>query len=241
MQDNAGKVFTPERFIRRQRFGILSTHSHAVPGYPFGSVTPYIITNDGKLAILISTIAQHTKNIAHNNRVSLTIFDPADAHDPQAGARLTWISNAIRTQEHETKTVQLRYIRFFPYSADYDKTHDFNFYVLELVKARYIGGFGDIHWIEKSALHVSNPLADIESHVLDHMNTDHRDALANYCLHYHATQPSHVVMVGIDATGFDMLADNRLLRTEFEQAVTTVAQARAVLVDMANTARSATL
>ena len=47
------------------------------PRYPFGSIAPYTLNHDGEPIILISTIAQHTRNIKENNKVSLTVFDPA--------------------------------------------------------------------------------------------------------------------------------------------------------------------
>ena len=46
--------------------GILSTHSVEAQGYPFGSVTPYCFDRKGRPVILISLIAQHTKNIKAN-------------------------------------------------------------------------------------------------------------------------------------------------------------------------------
>ncbi len=55
--------------------GVLSTHSIDLPGYPFGSITPYCFNRHGQAVILISTIAQHTKNIKANNKVSLIAFE----------------------------------------------------------------------------------------------------------------------------------------------------------------------
>src|SRR5687768_12394106 len=46
--------------LRRHNLGVLSTHSVEVPGYPFGSVTPYAVDRAGEPLILISSIAQHT-------------------------------------------------------------------------------------------------------------------------------------------------------------------------------------
>ena len=67
-----------------------------VPGYPFGSVAPYCIDQRGRPIIYISTIAQHTKNILADPRVSLTVVegDGASDGDVQARGRLTYIADA---------------------------------------------------------------------------------------------------------------------------------------------------
>ena len=43
--------------------GALSTLSKAMPGFPFGSVVPYCLDEQGRPLILISRIAQHTHNL----------------------------------------------------------------------------------------------------------------------------------------------------------------------------------
>ena len=78
------QAVTARRLLNHQSVGVLSTHSIDVAGYPFGSIAPYTLNYDGEPAILISDIAQHTRNIKQNNKVSLTVFKP-DADDAQAG------------------------------------------------------------------------------------------------------------------------------------------------------------
>ena len=59
--------------------GILSTHSVEYPGYPFGSVVPFCLDESGQPLILISALAQHTRNIIANPKVALTLLDNLDA------------------------------------------------------------------------------------------------------------------------------------------------------------------
>ena len=56
--------------LRAHRYGLLSTHSRAVAGYPFGSVVPYVLDHDACPVPLISRLAEHTKNLAGDARVS---------------------------------------------------------------------------------------------------------------------------------------------------------------------------
>jgi putative heme iron utilization protein len=51
---------------------VLSTISLDVPGYPFGSLTPYCFDENGQPIVYISLIAQHTRNIMADPRLSLT-------------------------------------------------------------------------------------------------------------------------------------------------------------------------
>ena len=51
------------QFLRTTRSAMLSTISVKYPGYPFGSVAPFVLDHSGQPVILISTIAEHTKNI----------------------------------------------------------------------------------------------------------------------------------------------------------------------------------
>src|SRR5438270_2855754 len=82
------------RLLLEQSFGVLSTISLDVPGYPFGSITPYCVDQQCRPVIYISTIAQHTRNILADPRVSLTVFDSnGSSDDVQARGRLTFIAN----------------------------------------------------------------------------------------------------------------------------------------------------
>ncbi|PHS25268.1 MAG: hypothetical protein COA83_06160 [Methylophaga sp.] len=144
------KKLDPKQFIQAQHYGVLSTHSQSETGYPFGSITPYIITDDGDIAIFISHLAEHSQNIKANPKVSLTIFDPADAEDPSAGARITCLANA----ERATDEAQLRkqYLEQFPTATITLELPGFNFYLLKLIKIRLVAGFGQVKWLEPSLL-----------------------------------------------------------------------------------------
>ena len=226
---NAG--LTARRLLKHQGVGVLSTHSIDVEGYPFGSIAPYTLSYDGEPIILISDIAQHTRNIKHNNKVSLTVFD-SKADDPQSGSRLTWIGEAQPVDSSDIKT-RHRYLRYFPSAESYFQTHDFSFYRIHLRRARYIGGFGEIYWIEPEAMLQKNPFSETESDIVEHMNLDHQQALFHYCNSFGIAGVESVTMSGIDSEGFDLLADNRKLRIDFETAIHTSEEARAALVKLA--------
>jgi heme oxygenase (biliverdin-IX-beta and delta-forming) len=53
------------------RIGTLSTLSRKQQGFPFGSVMPYGLDEDGHPVFLISTMAMHTQNLQADPRSSL--------------------------------------------------------------------------------------------------------------------------------------------------------------------------
>lgn len=222
---------TARMLLKRQSVGVLSTHSVDVEGYPFGSIAPYVLNYDGEPTILISDIAQHTRNIKQNKKVSLTVFDQC-ADDPQASSRLTWIGNAEPVDPSDTKMRQ-RYLRYFPSAESYFDTHDFSLYCIHLRRARFIGGFGEIYWIEPNAMLLKNPFREPEKGIVEHMNRDHKEALFHYCNVLKMPTVNSVTMAGIDSEGFDMLADNRKLRIDFDTSINTAEAARAILVELA--------
>jgi len=143
-------IINPSQFIQTHHYGVLSTHSLSEPGYPFGSVTPYIISADGDIAIFISHLAEHTHNIEANPKVSLTLFDSEDADNPSAGARVTCLANVEKAGDE----VELRksYLQQFPESEIILDLPGFNFYLLKLTKIRLVAGFGQVKWLNATAL-----------------------------------------------------------------------------------------
>lgn len=218
------------RLLKHQDLGVLSTHSVDLEGYPFGSIAPFVLDYSGEPTILISYIAQHTINIKHNEKVSLTVFDRF-SQDPQAARRLTWIGDAHPVDSDAE--VRVRYLRYFPGSGSYFETHDFSFYRIGLKRARFIGGFGEIYWIEPEIMVVENPFRDTEKHIVQHMNQDHRDSLLRYARVFAGLEAASVSMTGIDSEGFDMLADGRKIRIDFDSPIHTVEEARIELVRLA--------
>jgi len=237
------------QFLRTTQSGVLSTFSAKFPGFPFGSVAPFVLDHSGQPIILISTIAEHTHNIIANPNVSLLVF--AGDEDLQANARLTLIGQAVKIDKGDT-LLRARYLRYLPNAAGYFDMHDFNFYRIEIAQVRYIAGFGKMGWVKSSSLsedstiehqHTTNsPLASQEASIIEHMNADHVHSLIAYCQHYHGVKASQVKMLGIDVDGFDARAvlddgATKILRFNFAQPIHDAQSARAALITMSKEAK----
>ncbi|MDX1696611.1 MAG: pyridoxamine 5'-phosphate oxidase family protein, partial [Ketobacteraceae bacterium] len=179
------------RLVLSQHFyGVLSTLSVKFSGHPFGSVVPYCLDYQGRPLILISRLAQHTRNLQQDPRLSLLVLDRAppgtrggNGGNVQTDARLTLVGKAIRvTDPAQIEACAQRYYRHFPDTAGYHSELDFEFYSLVTDTLRFIPGFGQACWLSAERVLKANPFSPEEEHrIVDHMNDDHQDAL----LHYH--------------------------------------------------------
>lgn len=221
------------QLMLRENRGVLSTHSVEMPGYPFGSVVPYCLDRKGMPVVLISTIAQHTRNLLADPKISLLVSERA-APDVQSASRVTLLADAHPLAEDED--LAERYYRQYPQARNYHLTHDFAFYGLRAVRARYIGGFGDIHWLKPDEVLRLNPFSRAdETRIVEHMNEDHADALRHYCQCAGiALKPeSEVSMASADGEGFHLLVDGQLHWLAYPLPVHTLMEARNALVSMA--------
>src|SRR5215469_14286143 len=117
------RIQAARQLFLREGFGVLSTISLDVPGYPFGSVTPYCADDQCRPVIYISSIAQHTRNIVADSKVSLTVVETKSGpNDVQAQGRLTCIANAGPVNGDESR-IRERYFRYYPAARQYEGTH----------------------------------------------------------------------------------------------------------------------
>ncbi|MCY1413232.1 heme oxygenase, HugZ family [compost metagenome] len=212
--------------------GVLSTHSKSMPGFPFGSVVPYCLDADGNPLILISRIAQHTHNLQKDPKCSLLVGE-RDAEDVQAVGRLTVLAHAHKLEEPaQIEAAAERYYRYFPESSNYHQAHDFDFWVLKPVRHRYIGGFGAIHWVDHLSL--ANPFAGkAELSMIEHMNSDHANAIAHYVQLSGLPQGTAAQMVGIDSEGMHLRIGQGVYWLPFAVPCNTPIQVREALVFLA--------
>lgn len=228
-------------YLRRHHAGSLATLSQRLSGYPFGSVVPFMLDHAARPVILLSRLAEHSRNIAADSRVSLLVSDSAD--DVQAGARVTLIGDAARPKG-DLAALRARYLRYFPDAERLLALGDFDFYRIEPVQVRFISGFADIHWISAAAYAPpANELAGDEDALVGYMNAEHTRALRDYCRFFHGRETARTIMVGVDCDGFDLRADDAsphaALRVDFDHPVITATGARAQLLALAKKARAA--
>lgn len=211
-----------QQLLCSRQYGILSSLSVKVRGYPLGSVTPYVLDGDGNPVILISDIAQHTANLQDDPRCSLTVVEGTGG-EIQAHGRVCVMADAEPLSEHGVSAVAARYLRFYPEAETYFTAHDFRFWRLLPVRIRYIGGFGRIHWLDPDDTLKANPFSGpAETAACVHMNEDHADALQRYCEFAGiALDERSPVMVGVDSDALYLRVGLDIHRLSFRRSVLT--------------------
>lgn len=207
------------QMLRAHRYGVLGTLSKKFAGYPFGSITPYLVDHDGSLLILISSLAEHTKNILHDSRVSLITHDQRDAHILSQG-RVTVIGNAEPEQNREP--AGLRYLRYFPEAQAYLAMHDFSFFRIRSVAIRYIGGFGKIHWvdIENYSVARAEQFARQEESLLAEINAKYQITVRQLLKQRYGIEAANMQAIGLDCDGLDIHSGEQVWRLDFPETST---------------------
>lgn len=222
------------RLVRRFHGGALATQSLKFPGYPYASALPFCTDQQGRIVVLISHLAEHTRNADADSHASFLV-SPSGA-DLQEQSRLTMIGDLTPTED---AAVAARYLRYFPEADQYLQIGGFRFFSLAPLSLRFVAGFGSIHTIAgESYLAPAHPLAAAEAEILEHMNADHGHNLRDYCRHAQVSEPESVSMVGIDCDGFDLRANEKILRFDFSREVKDANAARIELVNLAKASRA---
>ena len=195
---------------------------------------------------MLSDLAQHTRNLLAEPRVSLLFEDTASRPDPLAGPRLTLLGPAERVDDpREAALAAARFAARHPASAGYAGFADFHLYRVAIERGHLVAGFGRIAWIEAAQLRFAeeaSALAAAEADILAHMNADHGDAIALYAERLLGQQRNGWRMTGIDPEGLDLRRDGATARLDFaansQGPVLTAAAARRALAALAEKARS---
>ncbi|MEX0958693.1 MAG: DUF2470 domain-containing protein [Burkholderiales bacterium] len=222
------------RLLRRFDTGVLATHSEKQPGYPYGAALPFCTDQRGRVILLISHLAEHTRNLEHDQHASFTV-SPMHAQ-LQREARATLIGDCLPVDD---PVIAERFMRMLPESREHLAIGGFRFFAIEPKQVRLIAGFGSLHWLDGASMLAPDlPIAQAEAEILQHMNAEHAAALRDYCRHAYRLDAKQAEMTGIDCDGFDVRADGTRLRFEFPGLIQDAGQARAELVALAKAARA---
>lgn len=167
----------------------LVTQSIQMPGYPYATVVPNVLDEQHRPILLISALAEHTKNLLADPKVSISINE-SGITNVQDGQRLTLVGDAERFEPDQALIT--RYLRYVPAAEQY-LTLDFMFFRIIPKRLRYIGGVGNMGWVEAEAFDTATSLSLAEEGAL----------LAEA----ESVVPRNVTVLGIDGYGIDYVAD----------------------------------
>ena len=206
-------------FLRKHRAGVLSTHSKRFEGYPFGSVIPFVLDHEARPVFLISSLAEHYRNMVADRKVSLLVQDPS-VSDVQVAARLTIVGDATPVTTEVMEYIRPRYLRYFPNSSRLLELGDFSFWGLAPVSIRFVGGFGKINWVSASDFRPQSHLpAQIEETLLGEMSSEQCLRLSIGSMPCLEKRTPDARLLGVDCDGLDLLTDAGQHRINFSRSI----------------------
>jgi heme iron utilization protein len=227
--------------LATERLGSLATHSVHHPGFPFASVMPYALVNEAAPVFLISGMAIHTQNLLGDPRASLLVVQSGSDSDPLGSPRATLLGTVTRIDA--TEEIRAAYLERHPSAKYWIDFSDFAFFRLDVTDVYFVGGFGVMGWVTAGDYRAAeaDPLAPFAAGILEHMNTDHAEALRHITRHFAGLDAEEATMVSCDRLGFVVRARTKEgmkgARIQFPDPVTSRDDARRVLVAMTREAK----
>jgi putative heme iron utilization protein len=232
---------------RRSPLAALATIARDPEGFPFASLVTVAADELGRPLLLLSSLAEHTQNLARRSDASLllTAVCPTD-RSPLAGARVTLLGACAPVPDGDRAAARQRFLADHPDAAGYADFKDFGFYRLEPTALRYVGGFGRMAWVSAEDYRAAepDPLVPVAGGILSHMNADHGDAMLAYARALAGVADAQAAtMTAVDRYGFDLEVSApggvQRARLAFAAPACTAEEVRRAMVAMAKAARAA--
>lgn len=208
-------------------------------GWPYASLVMVAVDHDLSPILLLSDLAEHTRALKADPRVSLLFDGTAGLAQPLTGPRVSVLGRAVATGDER---IRARFLARHPDAALYAGFGDFHFYRVAVERAHLVGGFGKIRWLGIGELLPEAPplaLMEAEAGIVAHMNDDHADAVALYAAKLLNRPGEGWRMTGIDREGIDLRAGGEIARLALPVPVGGPEEARRALVSLVGQARKA--
>ncbi|MDO8605891.1 MAG: pyridoxamine 5'-phosphate oxidase family protein [Phaeospirillum sp.] len=201
------------RVARGLRKASLATSLAASPdGRPYVSLVTVAFDHDLSPILLLSRLADHTRNLLADPRAAL-LLDGTEGHaNPQTGPRVTLVGTAVEDDEPRLKA---RFLALHPGAALYAGFADFSIWRLRLERAHFVAGFGRAVWFDAPLVPEAEAMAACEAALVAEVNAGRAG--------------DDGLLLGIDADGCDLAAAAGILRLAFSCPVDGEARARGVL------------
>jgi putative heme iron utilization protein len=196
----------------------------AEDGTPYASLVTVAFDHDLAPILLLSGLADHTRNLKADGRASL-LLDGTDGHpNPQTGPRVTVCGHAERSTDERLRA---RFLARHPAAAMYAGFGDFAIWRLVPARAHFVGGFGRAVWFDAPFGLVPETVAALaaaEPELLAEANAVHAKRLAALGAGWR--------FLGVDADGADLGNGDEFQRLAFPQPVADAETARAALAEL---------
>jgi len=113
-------------------------------GHPYVSLVLLAWEPPFRPLLLLSTLADHTRNLLADPAASLLIDGTAGLAEPLAGPRVTLLG---RLERHADQAGKARFVERHPGAARYAAFADFALYAMQVQRMHFVAGFGRIAWL----------------------------------------------------------------------------------------------
>jgi putative heme iron utilization protein len=231
-------VADAKRLLRMARTAAFATLDRAT-GAPLTTLVSVGSDYDGAPLLLLSGLAQHTRNLAGDPRGSLLLTSPPGRGDPLNRPRLTIGGRVVA---HREPSARARFIARNPKSKLYASFADFSLFRMDLSAVHFNGGFA-----RAAALAPADILTDLagaqtliamEAALLEEVNARDGALRARLAGADGADKRRAWRAIGVDPEGLDLAAGARAARASFPTPAPSPALWREALAICANPRRS---
>lgn len=184
--------------LHAQDTAALATQSSTLPGHPFASTVAFAPDEHHRPLLLISHLAEHTRNLAADARASVLVSKLMDGGEI---ARASLVGSVIRVEPDPLLVA--RYLRYQPAAERFLQLGDFAFHRFEPERVLVVGGFAQAGWLEGKAL-VAAPSLGCEAETS--------------LMKSPRTLPPNTELLGIDLFGMDLRENGNRRRVGFDAA-----------------------
>ena len=176
-------------------------------GAPWCSLVVYGPTADGDPVLLVSTMAEHGRNLIHDPRASLALNDPSAPGDPLDRPRITLAGRAVQPEGEGRQAALDAHVAAIPGAMLYAGWDDFTLWVLEVQRVRWVGGFAVMDTVSAENYRTAepDPTQPVAAKSVAHLNKDHAGALLAIAREIGGARGAvAAVCTGIDRYGIDL-------------------------------------
>jgi putative heme iron utilization protein len=212
---------------------------------PWCSLVVYGPTADGDPVLLVSSMAEHGRNLATDPRASLAINDPSLPGDPLDRPRITLAGRAVKPEGERAEQALAAHCTAVPGAMLYAGWDDFTLWVLEVERVRWVGGFASMATVGHDEYRAAepDPTAPIAERSKAHLNDDHADGLLLIAREIAGARGAvSAVCTGIDRYGIDLsctgAGQSAAARALFDEPLRTAKDVRPATVALVQRARA---
>jgi hypothetical protein len=225
--------------MRRARSAALATTLRDNEGWAFASLVTVACDCDGSPILLLSDLADHTRNLQADPRASVLFEAASGRANPQTGPRVTVLGRITRSARDGDRR---RFLARHPGAGLYADFADFAFYRMTVERAHFVGGFARATWLAAGDILLDgkgvDEIAEAEPEILTHMNADHAQAVGLYAARLLRRRGEGWTMVAVDPEGCDLRRGSALARLDFPRIASDLVALRKILVELAAHART---